>query len=160
MPEFMRLSTALAAASALTLVVATARAGRTLSDLELVDSESPSGLYVDRKLSRSALAILVRDAMAHAPFSLASSRARSIVVDIDTVVVSVPRSVPLLELKALVGGPPWQAVVGGLPGASGDIVVRAGNSFPPFRVRTVSATGVSISTADTSWSLQLPRRDP
>lgn len=75
---------------------------------------------------------------------------------------------PVLVLRGVVGGPPWEAVLDGVPGRERGVVVRTGDVLgagaPPgampgsapaaaLRVRQVSATGVVITGMDTTWRL-------
>jgi hypothetical protein len=60
---------------------------------------------------------------------------------------------PTLTLKAIVGGPPWQAVIDGLPGEPAGTVVRAGAVFGVIRVRTVTRDSVALVGPDTAWTL-------
>lgn len=68
---------------------------------------------------------------------------------------SAPR--PPLFLKAIVGGPPWQAIVDGIPGQPPGTIVVAGSTFDKLRVRSVSRDTVVVQGPDTLWKLTLPR---
>lgn len=63
-------------------------------------------------------------------------------------------------VKALVGGPPWSAVLGGLPGEAGERVVRVGDRHGPVLIDRVGGDGVRLVTSDTSWVVRLPERQP
>ncbi|MGH7679626.1 MAG: hypothetical protein ACRENU_14240 [Gemmatimonadaceae bacterium] len=67
---------------------------------------------------------------------------------------------PTLTLKGIVGGPPWQAVVDGLPGQPVGTVVSAGNVFDKLVVRSVSRDSVVIQSPDTTWRLTLTKGNP
>lgn len=80
---------------------------------------------------------------------------------------------PVLVLRGVVGGPPWEAVLDGVPGRERGVVVRAGDVLAgpatpgaapgatagavpggaALRVRQVNATGVVITGMDTTWRL-------
>ncbi|MEO7082994.1 MAG: hypothetical protein ABI442_07920 [Gemmatimonadaceae bacterium] len=60
---------------------------------------------------------------------------------------------PTLVLKAIVGGPPWQAVIDGLPGQTGSAVAQPGAHFEGLVVRVVSRDSVVVQGADTTWVL-------
>lgn len=60
---------------------------------------------------------------------------------------------PALALLGTIGGPPWQAVVAGLPGRSGTVVVRPGQQVDSFLVRAVNRERVVIAGPDTTWIL-------
>jgi hypothetical protein len=64
---------------------------------------------------------------------------------------------PNLTLRGLVGGPPWDAILEGLPGHEGSYVVRAGDSVGGLRIRSVRRDGVTIRGMDTTWLLKLGR---
>jgi hypothetical protein len=60
---------------------------------------------------------------------------------------------PALTLKAIVGGPPWQAVIDGLPGQQTSTVAHDGSVYGGLQVRRVSRDSVVIQGADTTWIL-------
>jgi hypothetical protein len=60
---------------------------------------------------------------------------------------------PTLVLKAIVGGPPWQAVIDGLPGQSAGAVATPGTVFQNLIIRSVSRDRVVVEGPDTSWVL-------
>lgn len=64
---------------------------------------------------------------------------------------------PALVLRGILGGPPWNAILGGIPGRDGDVVVRQGDSLSGLRVRTVKPTGIVVRGMDTTWTLTLAR---
>ena len=69
-----------------------------------------------------------------------------------------PQARPTLVLKAIVGGPPWQAVIDGIPGQPSGTVARAGSKFDRFTVRVVTRDSVVVQGADTSWVLSFRAR--
>ena len=75
-----------------------------------------------------------------------------------TTVVAAPPIRPVMTLKAIVGGPPWQAIVDGLPGQPPGTVVRAGNAFDKLIARAVTRDSVVIQGPDTTWVLSFRRR--
>jgi len=65
-----------------------------------------------------------------------------------------PRAVrPTLILKAIVGGPPWQAVIEGFPGQATGVVARTGEKFDKLFVRSVTRDSVIVQAPDTTWIL-------
>lgn len=64
---------------------------------------------------------------------------------------------PVLVLTGILGGPPWQGVVEGFPGASGSTVVQEGQVVGDLRVARVSADQVIVEGADTTWTLAVRR---
>ena len=67
---------------------------------------------------------------------------------------------PAFALKAIVGGPPWSAVVDGIPGQPAGTIVRTGSSFDKLTVRSVGRDTVVIAAPDTTWKLTLSRGRP
>ena len=66
---------------------------------------------------------------------------------------------PALRLEAIVGGPPWQAIVEGIPGQAGPVTVQAGATFDKISVASVTRDSVILNGPDTSWVLGF-RRQP
>jgi hypothetical protein len=62
-----------------------------------------------------------------------------------------------LHLRGIVGGPPWQAIVDGLPGQPPGTVVSAGKTFDKIVVRSISRDTVIIQAPDTIWRLTLTK---
>lgn len=65
---------------------------------------------------------------------------------------------PSFVLKAIVGGPPWQAVVDGIPGQLPGTVTRAGSQYDKLVVRSVTRDSVIIQGPDTSWVLRFGKQ--
>ncbi len=76
--------------------------------------------------------------------------------------VQAPPAVPLapITVQAIVGGPPWGALLLGLPGTAGPRVVRPGDRFDPVQVMEIQAERVTLASTDSSWSIALPGRRP
>ena len=60
---------------------------------------------------------------------------------------------PVLLLTGIIGGPPWQAVLEGVPGQEGSVVARRGDVFGPLVVRAVKRDTVIVTGMDTAWKL-------
>jgi len=68
--------------------------------------------------------------------------------------IAAPQVVrPNLVLNGVVGGPPWSAVITGLVGRDGNVVVRQGETFGPLRIQSITRDGVVIQGLDTTWHL-------
>ena len=65
---------------------------------------------------------------------------------------------PAFALKAIVGGPPWSAVVDGIPGQPAGAVVRQGVQYEKLLVRSVTRDSVIIQGPDTTWVLRFGGR--
>lgn len=68
--------------------------------------------------------------------------------------VAVIPSRPSFALKGIVGGPPWQAVIDGVPGQPPGVVVREGERLDKLVVRVVTRDSVIIQGPDTAWTLR------
>lgn len=65
---------------------------------------------------------------------------------------------PTLVLKAIIGGPPWQAVIDGIPGQPPGTVAGPGARFDKLVVRSVTRDTVVVQGPDTTWSLAFKGR--
>lgn len=57
-----------------------------------------------------------------------------------------------------IAGPPWRAVLEGVPGREGGVVVQRGDVLGELRVRDVTSSTVVIAAPDTVWRLTLRRQ--
>ena len=73
---------------------------------------------------------------------------------------TVIRIRPTLSLKGIIGGPPWQAIVDGIPGQPLGAIVRPGMAFDKLVIRSISRDTVLVQGPDTSWKLTLGRLAP
>lgn len=64
---------------------------------------------------------------------------------------------PPLSVSGFIGGPPWEALVEGVPGKEGSTLVRAGDKLGDLRVRAIKRDTVIIQGPDTTWKLTLRR---
>jgi len=71
---------------------------------------------------------------------------------------STPR--PNLVLVGIVGGPPWIALVQGVPGREGLVVFRQGDTVAGLSISEVTRQGAVVIGADTLWRLALKRFVP
>jgi hypothetical protein len=65
---------------------------------------------------------------------------------------------PSLSLKGIMGGPPWQALIDGVPGQQPGVLVREGERFDKLMVRAVTRDSVVIQGPDTAWVLRFAAR--
>jgi len=78
--------------------------------------------------------------------------------DSDAVAQRPPASPnPTLVLAGIVGGPPWEALLEGLPGRDGAVLVRRGDTFGALRIGGISRDTAFVFGADTVWRLGLKR---
>ncbi|MFL5605605.1 MAG: hypothetical protein ACJ8AD_04095 [Gemmatimonadaceae bacterium] len=64
---------------------------------------------------------------------------------------------PTLLLRGLLGGPPWDALVDGVPGHEGAMVLRAGQTTAGLTLKAIRHDTVFIKGLDTTWKLILRR---
>jgi hypothetical protein len=68
-----------------------------------------------------------------------------------------PSSKPHLVLRGVLGGPPWDAIIEGIPGREGSAVLRTGQSLGGITVRAVRRDTAYARGFDTTWVLPLAR---
>jgi len=75
----------------------------------------------------------------------------------DSAVASAPAPAPppkpVLSLVGIVGGPPWAALVDGIPAHDGTMLVHASDTVGALRVTRVTSRSVTITGLDTVWHL-------
>jgi hypothetical protein len=59
---------------------------------------------------------------------------------------------PQLFVSGIVG-PPWQALLEGVPGREGAVVVKRGDVLGDLRVRDITESVVVVASPDTTWRL-------
>lgn len=64
---------------------------------------------------------------------------------------------PKISVVGIIGGPPWEAVVEGIPGREGSVVVRQGETVGPLQFTSIKRDTVVVQGADTTWHLTLRR---
>jgi hypothetical protein len=64
---------------------------------------------------------------------------------------------PALVLLGVLGGQPWRAVLDGVPGHTGSMVVAEGDSLAGLTIRAVGSDSVVVAGFDTVWVLGLRR---
>ena len=62
---------------------------------------------------------------------------------------------PQLAVAGIVGGPPWAALLDGVPGHDGSVLVHPGDTLAQLTVRAVRPGQVVITGLDTTWRLAL-----
>jgi hypothetical protein len=73
-------------------------------------------------------------------------------------VVATPRpNRPVLTLAGIVGGPPWQALVEGIPGRPAGVLLRAGDKVEGIRLEALRGDTALLTGMDTTWVL-VPRK--
>lgn len=72
-------------------------------------------------------------------------------------VTRIPMPRPSLTVRAIVGGPPWSALVDGLPNARGATVVREGDRFDWITIGAITRDTLTAAAGDTAWKFGVPR---
>jgi hypothetical protein len=67
---------------------------------------------------------------------------------------------PQLVLAGITGGPPWEALVEGIPGHTGAALLREGEEIAGVRAIRITADSAALRGADTAWTLALKRLWP
>lgn len=68
---------------------------------------------------------------------------------------------PAILLKGVVGATrAWQAVLEGIPGRSGSVVVTQGDTVGGLRIRRIGRDTVVVQGPDTTWKLTVKRQGP
>lgn len=150
------------AAAAAAAIVACVRWNRALPS---ASSAAPlmSKLAIVEMIPDSALSEAEQLVVANDPFRLSNSAPIPRYDPADdanfgSLGVLPPAPRPTLVLKAIVGGPPWQAVIEGIPGQTSAAVVRSGEKFGTLTIRAVSRDSVAVQTTDTAWVLTFKGR--
>ena len=60
---------------------------------------------------------------------------------------------PALGLMGLVGGPPWNALIQGIPGREAGVVLSVGDSVSGVRLDRIHGDTAFVSGLDTTWTL-------
>jgi hypothetical protein len=75
-----------------------------------------------------------------------------------TITASMPPSEQLhLALTGVSGGPPWHAIVSGIPGHDGGVLVNAGDTLGGIRVRAIRRDTVVVQTRDSTLTFALKK---
>ena len=64
---------------------------------------------------------------------------------------------PALAISGIIGGPPWSAVLEGVPGREAGAVVHPGDTLGGVRVHAVKRDTLVITGMDTTWRLIVRR---
>jgi len=62
-----------------------------------------------------------------------------------------------IVLHGTIGGPPWRAIISGIPGRDGTIVVSSGDTLGTVSIRRVNKDGVTVSVRDSTWTVTLAK---
>jgi hypothetical protein len=123
---------------------------------------TPAPLVV-RRTSVASLSAMSQHIVARDPFRLdrrPSSIAYTPIVDGASPQPPRPPKPPL-AVTGIVGGPPWEALMEGIPGREGGVLVRRGDRFGDstarLTVRRIAKDTVIVVGVDTTWTLTVRR---
>ncbi len=146
------------------LGAAAVRTSRARPDPVLAPPVQVAGIAPMRALSADSVDMWMAEAIDGDPFRLSrrpATRASATAGRVDQPSLSPQRPPrPVLVLKGIVGGPPWQAIVSGLPGQPGETVVTSGARFETLVVQSIARDLVVIQAPDTAWRLTIKRETP
>lgn len=95
--------------------------------------------------------------VAHDPFRLVNAPSRTRYgTSAQPVATSLPaarEARPAMTLKAIAGGPPWQALIDGVPGQTHAVLVQIGTALDRLSIRAITRDGVVVRGPDTTWVL-------
>lgn len=113
----------------------------------------------ETRAGRSAARSIVRaPRLERSPFRVDGGAPMRVVETTPEVAAPVAPPPPVVAVRAIVGGPPWQALLRGIAPGSADRVVRPGDRFGAVEVRAIGAEFVVLTSADSSWTITLPSR--
>lgn len=64
---------------------------------------------------------------------------------------------PRIGLNGTIGGPSWQAILSGIPGHDGTVVMRAGDTLGGVLVRRVTRDSAVVRVKDSTWAVVMAR---
>jgi hypothetical protein len=107
--------------------------------------------FSDDSLAAAAAMIVRNDPfrVTHQPATLSYG------TGVETLKPTVPRPPrPILTLQGVIGRPNrWEAVIAGIPGRDGGVVVRPGDTLAGLRIRRIGRDTVVVGAVDTIWKL-------
>lgn len=109
----------------------------------------------ERSFMRDSVLAAARFIALHDPFRVSHEPA-SVPYGAAPAATAPPITRPKLVLHGIVGGAgEWRAVLSGVPGKDGTIVVQPGDTTGGLRVGRVTANSATIQGRDTTWTLAL-----
>jgi hypothetical protein len=63
------------------------------------------------------------------------------------------RTLPTLALAGITGGPPWTALIEGVPGHEAGVLLRQGESAGGITATRIGRDSVHLTGLDTNWVL-------
>jgi hypothetical protein len=142
-------------AAAALVVVLRVRAVPAVSAAPVSPTAQMGAFSVRPSASADTLAAAAAFTIQHNPFRLERQPASvAYSPELEGVVpVAVRPARPALALRGIVGGPPWSAIIDGIPGRSAGTLLRLGDTAAGLLVRSIRKDTVVLKGADTTWRL-------
>lgn len=68
----------------------------------------------------------------------------------------IPAGPPLrIALRGTIGGPPWRAILSGIPGHDGTVLLSPGDSLGGILVRRVTRDSAVVRLKDSTWAVAI-----
>lgn len=113
---------------------------------------------VANTLTSDSLAALLEIAVQRNPFRASRTPSRVELLDGEAPATrSEVNARPVLRLVGIVGGPPWSALLEGIPGRDGTALVAASDTAGGLLITAVDSVQVRVVGRDTVWVLTLDR---
>lgn len=58
-----------------------------------------------------------------------------------------------IALQGTIGGPPWRAIISGVPGHEGTVMVSSGDTLGVVVIRRVNKDSVTVRVKDSTWTV-------
>lgn len=135
--------------------------GRAIPSAEATPSVVTSAPPAPHLVSSAALSAAVAETVENDPFRL-ERRPAAVPYGPEPLIGGVPLptgvpspSRPELAISGIIGGSPREALIEGIPGRQGSVLVRQGDVVGDFRIQAIEHDTVHIEGADTTWKLTL-----
>jgi len=155
----MRLFTTIGAVAAAGSIAAWATAIPAVAP-ERIGTESPRGAAAPAATDSVALATFMTRLRLRDPFRIDRKPAGVPYNPWEPVAVTPPVAKPpkpALALAGLLGGPPWNALIEGVPGRESGLLIQLGDSANGVRFVALRGDTVLLAGFDTTWSLTARR---
>jgi hypothetical protein len=95
----------------------------------------------------------------HDPFRLERKPANVAFSTAPPAIVGAPPQGPpvRIALQGMIGGPPWRAIVSGIPGHDGTIMVSSGDTLGGVTIRHIDRGGITVRVKDSTWTVTLAK---
>lgn len=109
-------------------------------------------MYDSKQLEEAADSVAAND-----PFRLDRNAPAPTMIDQATANAPAPSESLNLVLTGVSGGPPWHAIVAGLPGRDGEVFVSAGDTIGEVRIKSIRRDTLVVQAGERTLTLTLRR---